>query len=165
MAKHFTAPQAYIMINGVATGIMKNVNFSETIDRTRVQGIGSAKLIETPVVLHTGTFSADMYFIDFFQEDIKQFVNRRITGNDGQDPVQLFLNSEVLGDSPISLEVYKKEIVSSEGGVVTEVNNTGKEIIAIRNIYITSQNLVINEGSLSASNVTGLYLDPAIFVS
>ena len=49
----FTAPKAFVKINNQVAGFVRNLTFSENIQRANVQGLGSLTLQEAPAVSYT----------------------------------------------------------------------------------------------------------------
>jgi hypothetical protein len=154
----FTAPKAYIMIEGSVAGYIRNLTFTENIQRTGVKGLGNLYDIEVPATSASNTFNVDMFFIDFQQPVTKKLMNR--TGG-----VQALLNTLTLGEIPISINVYKKEAksIDQNSKLVTEVDKTGKEIAVLRDCYIDSQNWSLAEGGIASLGTSGRYLNPVCF--
>ena len=99
----FTAPKAYITIENQVAGYIRNISFTENIQRTDIRGLGNLYAIEVPAVSANNTFNVDMFFIDFSLPAVKKLLNR-LGGTEA------LINTLSLGDLPISINIYKREI-------------------------------------------------------
>lgn len=154
----FSAPKAYITIENQPAGFIRNLTFTENIQRQDVRGLGNLYAQEVPAVSANNTFSIDQFFLDFETPVMKKLLNRY----GGAEALKLtFAN----GDLPISINIYKKQISSSDPitKLVTSVDNAGKEIAILRDCFIDSQNFTIAEGGIASSSVSGRYLTPVAF--
>lgn len=151
----FTAPKAYIMIENQPAGYIRNLTFTENIQRAEVRGLGSLYSQEVPAVSAANTFNVDMFFIDFRQPVIKKMINR-LGG------AQALMNTLSIGELPISINIYKKEIKSQDSNskLITEVDKTGTEIAILRDCYIDSQNWTLAEAGIASLGTAGRYLSP-----
>lgn len=149
----FTAPQATIKIGNTICGYVQNITFTENISRGSVQGLGSLTMKEIPALSVGCTFNIGYFFIDFKSDGMGEMLNR-------YGSIQNVINTMVFGEEGFSIMVFKKTIVSSEGGLVTEVDNEGETILNIAPCFLNSTNLTINDGQISQSNVSGTYLNP-----
>jgi hypothetical protein len=61
----FTAPKAFIKIDNEVAGYVRNLTFSENVQRANVQGLGSLTYQEAPPVVYTCQWSVSQYFISF----------------------------------------------------------------------------------------------------
>lgn len=151
----FTAPKAFVKINNQVAGFVRNLTFSENIQRANVQGLGSLTLQEAPAVSYTCQWSVSQYFISFntpvFKEMLKKF-----------GTIEQIKNSLVLGDIAFDITVYAKAATSQDGNskLVTEVDNTGQTIARLQGCLLNTQNFEISEGGISGYNVNGIYLEP-----
>lgn len=151
----FSAPKAFIKINNQVAGFVRNLTFSENIQRANVQGLGSLTLQEAPAVSYTCQWSVGQYFISFntpvFKEMLKKF-----------GTIEQIKNSLVLGDIAFDITVYSKTATSTDGNskLVTEVDNTGQTIARLQGCLLNTQNFEISEGGISGYNVSGIYLEP-----
>lgn len=154
----FSAPKAYITIEGQVAGYIRNINFSEAIQRQPVIGLGSLYPQEVPAVSANNTFSVDMFFLDFRRPVMKKLLNR--TGG-----INALKNTMSMGDLPISINIYRKTIKSmdSEAKLVTEINAAGEEIAVLRDCFIDTQNWTLAENGIAASTTSGRYLTPVSF--
>ena len=156
--KTFTAPKAFIKINNQVAGFVRNLTFSENIQRANVQGLGSLTLQEAPAVSYTCQWSVGQYFISFdtpvFKEMLKKF-----------GTIDQIKNSLVLGDIAFDITVYAKTVTApgnppAKGQLVTEVDNTGQTIARLQGCMLNTQNFESSEGGISGYNVSGIYLEP-----
>jgi hypothetical protein len=154
----FTAPKAYITIENQVAGYVRNISFTENIQRTDIRGLGNLYAQESPAISASNTFSVDMFFIDFDRPVVKKLLNR--TGG-----IEALINTLSLGDLPISINIYKREVkaVDTNSKLVTEVDKTGKEIAVLRNCFVDSQNWTLAEGGIASMTTSGRYLSPVAF--
>ena len=151
----FTAPKAFVKINNQVAGFVRNLTFSENIQRANVQGLGSLTLQEAPAVSYTCQWSVGQYFISFntpvFKEMLKKF-----------GTIEQIKNSLVLGDIAFDITVYAKTVSNKDENskLVTEVDNTGQTIARLQGCLLNTQNFEISEGGISGYNVSGIYLEP-----
>lgn len=156
--KVFSAPKAHVIIEGQVAGFIRNLNFTENIQRQDVRGLGNLYSIEVPAVAANNTFSVDQFFVSFSTPIMKKLINR-------YGGVEALKNTLSLGEIPISISVYKKAIVNVDSNtrLVTEVDKTGQEVAILRDCYIDSQNWTLAEGGIASSNANGRYLTPVTF--
>jgi hypothetical protein len=155
--KTLTAPLAVIRINGYTSGYMRNIRVTENIQRAEVKGISSTTVQEVPVVGYTCSLSADFFMISLERPELLALVKRDTgTLND-------FINTLLLGEIPIQIQIFKKKKVTEVGGIVTEVDNEGQIIATIQDFYPDSQNFDITENQVSGTNISGRYLTPVLF--
>lgn len=156
--KTFTAPKAYITIEGQIAGYVRNISFTENITRTEIRGLGNLYAQEVPATSAANTFNLDMFFLDFEQPVMKKLLNRY----GGADALK---NTLSLGDLPISINIYKKLIksVDSTTKLVTSVDTAGKEIAILRDCFVDSQNWTLQEGGIASTTASGRYLTPVSF--
>lgn len=154
----FTAPKAYITIEGQPAGFIRNISFTENIQRQDIRGLGNLYAQEVPAVSASNTFSVDMFFLDFERPVMKKLLNR-------YGGVEALKNTMSLGDLPVSINVYKKEIrnMDSNTKLVTEVDAAGKEIAILRDCFLDSQNWTLAEGGIASTTASGRYLTPVSF--
>lgn len=158
MGKVFSAPKAHVIIEGQVAGFIRNLNFTENIQRQDVRGLGNLYSVEVPAVSANNTFSVDQFFVSFNTPVMKKLINRY----GGVEPLK---NTLAMGELPISIAVYKKSIVNLDSNtrLVTEVDKTGEEIAVLRDCYVDTQNWTLAEGGIASSNVNGRYLTPVAF--
>ena len=156
--KVFSAPKAHVLIEGQVAGFIRNINWTENIQRQDVRGLGNLYSVEVPAVSANNTFTIDQFFVSFKTPQMKRLINR-VGG------VEALKNTLALGELPISISIYKKTIksVDTNAKLVTEVDKTGEEIAVLRDCFIDTQNWNLAEGGISASNVNGRYLTPVAF--
>lgn len=156
--KVFSAPKAHIIIEGQIAGFVRNITFTENVQRNDVRGLGNLYSVEVPAVSATNTFSIDQFFLSFKTPQMKKLVNRY----GGVEPLK---NTLAMGEIPISINIYKKTVRSLDLNLrlVTEVDKTGEEIAILRDCFIDSQNFSLAEGGIAGSNISGRYLTPVAF--
>ena len=91
MSKVFSAPKAYIEIDGVPAGFVQNLNWSENFQRQPVTGLGSLIEQEAPVVNQRNTFNIGTFFISLNENIIKKVLNREATVEEYIEKHQLYL--------------------------------------------------------------------------
>lgn len=155
MTKTFTAPRAYIEIDGEMAGLVKNLSFSENISRANVQGLGSLNKQEVPPVAIDCQWSVDQYMIDLDQPVMKKLLNRYGT-------VEQLLQTLTLGEIGFAICVYAKTVTSSDANskFVTAIDKAGKTIARLAPCYTNTQNFQLSEGGIAGLNVSGVYLNP-----
>jgi hypothetical protein len=154
----FSAPKAYITIEGQPAGYIRNISFTENMQRQDIRGLGSLYAQETPVVSASNSFSIDQFFLDFERPVMKKLLNR-------YGGATALINTLSLGDLPISINIYSKQAQTTDSTtkLVTEIDKAGKEIAILRDCYVDSQNWSLAEGGIASSTVTGRYLTPVSF--
>ena len=151
----YTAPKAYIKIDNEVAGYVRNLNFSENVQRANVQGLGSLTLQEAPAVVHTCQWSVSQYFISFntpiMQKMLKKFGS-----------IAEIKNSLVLGDIAFDITMYAKTVASEDANskLVTEVDNTGNTIARLQGCLVNSQSFQLQEGGIAGTDINGIYLEP-----
>ena len=156
--KTFTAPKAYITIEGQAAGYIRNISFTENIQRQDIRGLGNLYAQEVPAVSASNSFSVDQFFLDFSTPVMKKLLNR-------YGGAKAIIDTLSLGDLPISINIYKREIQSQDPTtkLVTGISPSGKEIAILRDCFIDSQNWTLAEGGIASSTSSGRYLTPVSF--
>ena len=115
----FTAPKAFIKIDNEVAGYVRNLTFSENVQRANVQGLGSLTYQEAPPVVYTCQWSVSQYFISFNTPIMKKMLKKF-------GSIAEIKNSLVLGDIAFDITVYAKTVSSEDAAtkLVTEVDNT-----------------------------------------
>jgi hypothetical protein len=151
----FTAPQAHVVIDGQVAGFVRNLTWTENIQRNEVRGLGSLYAQEAPAVSASNSFNVDMFFIDFKRPVVKKLLNR--TGG-----AQALMNTLSLGDIPMSISVYRKTVktMDSNTKLITEIDKTGEEIVVIRDALVNAQNWGLAEQGIASLGTSGIYLTP-----
>lgn len=157
----FTAPMAIIKIGGVAVGKIKNLQFTENVQRGEVQGIGRLTLSEVPPLSVRCSFTADSFLINF---DKLGTVPDPFWPTAATTP-EIFANSMILGEVGVSLHVYSKlkgagyvPPTLGSGPLVTTVDE-GLMGIAYE-CYLDSRTFSIQEQQIAGKNLSGRYLEP-----
>lgn len=153
----FTAPLAAIEINGVRVGLIKNLNFSENIQRGEVQGLGELNLQQVPAISMRCTFSASSYLIN---------LKKLGTVKDPFWPVDAtdykgLSNTLLLGEKPVSIHIYRKTAgtVDTTSGIVTS-EGSYERVAVVQDCYLDSKTWSIAEGQIGGKDITGRYLTP-----
>lgn len=158
MNKVFSAPKAHVVIEGQVAGFIRNLSFTENIQRQDVRGLGNLYSVEVPAVSANNTFSIDQFFLSFKTPVMQKLINR-------YGGAENLKNTLAMGELPISITVYKKVVsgVDSNSRLVTSVDKTGEEVVALRDCFMDTQNWTIAEGGISSTNMSGRYLTPVSF--
>lgn len=153
--KVFTAPKAFIKIDNQVAGYVRNLTFSENVQRANVQGLGSLTYQEAPPVVYTCQWQVDQYFISFDTPVMKKMLKKFGT-------IAEIKNSLVLGDIAFDITVYSKTVQSEDQQtkLVTEVDNTGQTIARLQGCLLNSQSFQLSEAGLAGVNIQGIYLEP-----
>lgn len=153
--KVFTAPKAFIKIDNQVAGYVRNLTFSENVQRANVQGLGSLTYQEAPPVVYTCQWQVDQYFISFDTPVMKKMLKKFGT-------IAEIKNSLVLGDIAFDITVYSKTVQSEDQQTkfVTEVDNTGQTIARLQGCLLNSQSFQLSEAGLAGVNIQGIYLEP-----
>lgn len=155
MGKTFSAPKAYIEIDGIPAGYIQGLTWTENLNRQPITGLGELIEQESPVVSQRNTFTINKFFITLKENIIKKIMNREAT-------VEEFINTISMEEFTFDIVVYKKTVTASNNSVklVTSVDKTGQTIVNLRRCLVDSQNWSISEGGVAMFNITGRYLTP-----
>ena len=155
MSRVFSAPKAYIEIDGVPAGYVQNLSWSENLQRQSVTGLGALIEQEAPVVSQRNTFNIGTFFISLNEAIIKKVLNREAS-------VEEYINTISLDEFTFSIIVYRKTIDSQDKSVklITEINKTGQTVVRLRDCVLDSQNWTIAEGGIAMFNISGRYFTP-----
>ena len=155
MGKTFSAPKAYVEIDGIAAGYIQGLTWTENFNRQPITGLGEVIEQESPVVSQRNTFTINKFFISLKENIIKKIMNRDAT-------VEEFINTISMEEFSFDIVVYKKLVTASDKTVklVTAVDKTGETITNLRRCLVDSQNWIISEGGVAMFNITGRYLTP-----
>lgn len=153
----FSAPLAAIEIGGARVGLIRNLTFTENIQRSEVQGLGKLTLQEVPPIAIRCTFTADSYLIN-----LKKFgtIKDPFWPSSATDAKTL-VNTILLGEQPVSIHVYKKtagEVDKTTGLVLNEGNF--ERIAVASDCFLDSKTWNISEQTVGGKNITGRYLTP-----
>ena len=160
MDKVYSAPKAFIKIENQIAGYVRNLTFSENIQRVNVQGLGNLTLQEVPAVAMQGQFTVDQFFLDFKQPVVEAMMHRL-------GSIQAIIDTLVLGELGFSLTMYAKTIVTQDGTtkMVTESDPTGETIAQLGPCFVNTQQFSITENGVAGFNVSGLYINPVSTVN
>lgn len=155
MGKTFSAPKAYVEIDGIPAGYIQGLTWTENFNRQPITGLGELIEQESPVVSQRNTFTINKFFITLKENIIKKIMNREAT-------VEEFINTISMEEFSFDIVVYKKTIAASNNTVklITSVDKTGQTIVNLRRCLVDSQNWSISEGGVAMFNITGRYLTP-----
>lgn len=155
MSRVFSAPKAYIEIDGVPAGYVQNLSWSENLQRQSVTGLGALIEQEAPVVSQRNTFNIGTFFISLNEAIIKKVLNREAS-------VEEYINTISLDEFTFSIIVYRKTVEASDKTVklITEINKTGQTVVRLRDCVLDSQNWTIAEGGIAMFNISGRYFTP-----
>jgi hypothetical protein len=156
--KVFSAPMAVIYINEVKCGFIKNLTCTENINRGEVQGIGSFYLKQAPGLSGRNTATCEFYFISLKRPEIRAIFYR-----DGTK--EILANTLGLNEMPVNIKVYKKKYTKSttQPMFVDTVTEDGELMWEITDFLPNSQTWNITDNQISATNVSGIYLNPVNF--
>lgn len=151
----FSAPQAFIKIDNQIAGYVRNLQFTENVQRANVQGLGSLLLQEVPAVGYQCNFTVDQFFISFKQPVIEGMIHRL-------GSVKAIVDTLVLGELGFSIAIYKKTIASKDETtkLVTSTDPTGETICQLTPCYVNGQTFSIAEAGIAGYSVNGIYLLP-----
>lgn len=151
----FTAAKAFIKIDNEVAGYVRNLTFSENVQRQNVQGLGSLTLQEAPAVSYTCQWSVGQYFVSFETPVMKKLLKKFGT-------IAEIKNSLVLGDISFEITIYAKTIGSEDAStkLITEVDNTGQTIARLQNCLLNTQSFQLTEAGIAGTDVSGIYLEP-----
>ena len=155
MGKTFSAPKAYVEIDGIPAGYIQGLTWTENFNRQPITGLGELIEQESPAVSQRNTFTINKFFITLKENIIKKIMNREAT-------VEEFINTISMEEFTFDIVVYKKTVTASNNSVklVTSVDKTGQTIVNLRRCLVDSQNWSISEGGVAMFNITGRYLTP-----
>ena len=160
-----SAPLGIIRVNGIGPiGKMRNITWSENIQRQEVRGIGSFTPQELPATSWSGTCSCDFIAVDF-----------KHLGTDGKLPNALFrggqtlqewIDSIALQEDGITLDLYKKipnnPLQVPMNGLI-QASQFPELIAQIRGLFLNAESFNLAEGSLAGRNQSFQYLFPIYF--
>ena len=161
MQQTFSAPLASIQINGTKVGYIRDLNFTETVQRGEIQGVGESKLIEAPALAFRNQFTASAWFISL-----------KLLGNvkdpfwpvDATDP-KTMLNTILLNETPVPIHIYKKtknQVDQTTGLVLGDVNY--ERVAIIPDALVNSRSWNISDGQVSGKTINGIYLTPVFLI-
>lgn len=149
-----TAARAIIKKNGLAIGYMKNLRVTENKQRGSVMGLGTITKKERPLLAINCTWNCDFYLIDLKKTGIPGLDSREVQS------VEQYKDTQVLLPSIVDIYVYKKDVGTVTGGVVTAVN---EEVLAVlRDVYLDNTSWDITENAVSSFSQSGEYTQPII---
>lgn len=152
----FTAPLAVIMVNDQKIGKVRNLNFTENIQRGDVMGLGELTLQEAPATAIRCQFSAGSYMID-----MKRFgtVKDPFWPVDAKNPGEL-IRTILLGEKPVALHIYRKTAGNVDSNDIVTSDGPLSRIGIIQDCLLNSRTWEISEGNLAGRNLNGIYFTP-----
>lgn len=155
MESVFSAPKAFIKIENQIAGYVRNLTFSENVQRSSVQGLGNLLKKEVPPVAYDCQFTVDQFFLDLKKPVIESMIHRL-------GSVQSIVDTLILGELGFTLTMYAKTIVTKDGNtkMVTESNATGETLAQLGPCFVNTQQFSIAEQGVAGYNVSGIYLNP-----
>ena len=157
--KVLTSPLASIWINNVLCGFVKGLTCTENINRGEVQGISKLNLQQVPPMGLRQTAQMEFFFISLKRPEIRAFFMR-------DQGLNVLIDTLELGEKPINLKVYRKTgATHPTTGVVLESLVTGELLWEILDFFPNSHTWNVTDNQISSTNVSGLYLTPAVFQS
>jgi hypothetical protein len=159
-AETFTAPLAIIKINNQSVGKIRNLSFTENLQRGEVMGLGEVTLQEAPVTSIRCQFQAGSYMLN---------LKKLGTVKDPFWPVdaldaKTLLNTIILGETPVSIHVYKKTAGAVDANGIVTSEGPMERIGIISDCYVNSRSWEISEGNLGGKNISGIYFTPIFLV-
>lgn len=151
----YSSPKAFIKIDSEMAGYVRNLTFSENIQRVNVQGLGSLLYKEVPPVAYMCQFTVDQWFLDFKQPVMEKLMHRL-------GSVQQIVDTLILGELSFQIAMYRKTLTSKDGttGMVTAADATGETMAQIGPCFVNNQQFSIQEQGVAGYNVSGIYLNP-----
>jgi hypothetical protein len=147
---------ALVKKNGTVIGKMRNVRWTENLNRSEVRGLGTILVQEAPVVSHGGTLSADFYEVDFSKTGIPGAIRRDVQTN------QQYEDQLLLDEDGFQLDIFKK-ISDARDPDTGLISSTVTPYAVIRNCLINSDGADITEGSISGHSQSFQFLSPVIY--
>jgi hypothetical protein len=149
-----TAARAIIKKNGKAIGYIRGLRLTENKQRGSVMGVGEVTKKERPLLSITCTWSCDFYLIDLLESGIPDLDKRDVQS------IGLYKDTQTLLASAVDIQVYKKDVVTVSGGVVTKTKGT--VFCTVNDVYLDSTSWDITENQISMFNQSGEYTSPVI---
>lgn len=150
--KTLTAPLAIVKSGGKPIAKMQNIRIQETIQRGRIQGLGSLNPEEKPPISWDGTLSCAFFFVDLNVSTIPNVLNRKF------NTAQEFVDALTLLEEGVQVVIYKKAARQEGGSIIRDL----EEIATIDDLLIESDGFDINEASISSKNQSFSYLTPIL---
>jgi len=150
--KVLTGALAIIRKNGTAIGKMRNIRWTENVQRGEVRGIGTTLTSEVPPLAWSGSGSCEFYEVDFTTTGIGG-IKRNVKTNQEFDD-QLMLEGDGL-----QLDIFKKEtdIIDPDTGLVIP---KATPYAVLGQMFIESEGGDVTEGAISGHNQSFRYLFP-----
>lgn len=153
MGKTFSAPKAYIEIDGIAAGYIQGLTWTENFNRQPITGLGEVIEQESPTVSQRNTFTINKFFISLKEKIIEKIMNRDCS-------VKEFIETISLSEFSFDIVVYKKKTNDVDNSVKLVKSYEKETMTVLRRCLVDSQNWTISEGGVAMFNITGRYLTP-----
>lgn len=149
--KVFTGALAIIRRNGTPIGRMRNISWTEDIQRGDVRGIGTTLTSEAPALAWSGRGSCSFYEVDFTTTGLGG-IKRAVRTN------QEFDDNLMLEGDGLQLDIFKKETDLIDANGLTIPKATPYAVLG--QMFIESEGGDITEGAISGHNQSFRYLFP-----
>lgn len=149
-----TAARAIIKVNGVAIGYMRTLRITESKQRGTVMGLGEVTKKERPLLSINCTWACDFYLIDLKTTGIPGLDNREVQST------EQYKDTQILLAIPVDIVVYKKDVLTVVGGVVTQTQNN--VLCTLKDVYLDQTSWDVSENAISMFNQSGEYTNPVI---
>jgi len=174
-----TAPLALIKVDGITIGKMKNIRCEESIQRTKVIGLGQLVPDELPPLSWEGTLTCGFFLIDLRKSQIPGAINRLTKDIDE------WTNSILLQEDGVDITIYKKvkQPIQQDKDFPLITNTdpiTGATVSArliqggdtlpglvefanVRGCFINRESFDISAEQIGGKDVSFQYLNPILF--
>lgn len=163
-----TGALAIIKVNGVAVGLMRNVRINESMRRVEVRGLGSILPKEAPVTEWAGTISCSFWEIDYTKSGIPRGIRRDVGVGNTASQIASGINTAnfedqlVLDPNGVQIDLFKKQTDVVDPNTLL-INPKATPYAVIGRCLIESDNVNVDEGTVSGRDQTFRYLDPVIY--
>jgi hypothetical protein len=166
--KVITGAIAFIKVDGIIVGKMKDVRINESFRRVRVsKGLGSIFADEFAVTEWNGTLSCSFMEIDYKQSGIpfgvlRTFLSANIMSQIGAGVTAAnFEDNLVLDYNGVTVEVYKKlqDVIDPVTRLITP---SAVPYATVNQCFIDSDNVNISEGQIAGRDQSFQYLLPVV---
>lgn len=155
----FTAPLAIIMINNQKIGKIRNLTFTENVQRGEVQGLGEVNLKEAPITAVRCQFQAGSFMINLKKFGTVEDAFWPVNATDAET----LLRTIVLGETPVAIHVYRRTAGTTSGNtqqVLVTSEGEMERIGIAQDCYVNTRSFEITDGAVAGKNISGIYLTP-----
>ncbi len=153
--KVFTGALGVIRVNGTPIAKVRNIRWTENVNRGDVRGVGTILTSEAPALTWGGSVSMDFYETDFATTGLPGAIKRFLQTN------QDFEDQLLLDYDGIQLDIFKKEL-----DVIDPATGLKKPkavpYATLRHLLIESDGADLTEGAISGHSQTYRYLGPVL---